>query len=89
MDALISIILNVVHVYQICVFVRCILSFLNPMSAWHRNPIVQFIYQITDPLLDGLRNAFPALAQGGIDFSPIVLIFLIEFTVQALLNVIR
>lgn len=88
MNPLIELILTAVHLYQICIVIRCILSFLNPYSPLHRNPIVRYLYKITDPLLDAVRNAFPFLAQGGFDLSPIALIFLLQITVRVILNVI-
>ena len=89
MNPIIHLILNIVHIYQFCIVVRCILSFLNPYSPVHRNPAVRYLYKITDPLLDAVRNAFPFLAQGGFDLSPIALIFLIQITVRIILNLFQ
>jgi YggT family protein len=36
-----------------------------------------FLYRITEPLLRPIRNALPAM--GGLDLSPMVLIFIIMF----------
>ncbi|MGI6456769.1 MAG: YggT family protein [bacterium] len=68
---------NLISIYEFILFIRIIFSWINPDP---RNPIVAFIAQITDPLLDAVRNAFPFLTAGGIDFSPIVLFFLLELT---------
>jgi YggT family protein len=77
MYGILVIISRLIYLYEIIIFIRCILSFVQPDP---RNPIVRFIYQITDPLMDAVRRAFPFLAAGGIDFSPIVIIFLLEAT---------
>lgn len=89
MEPIIRILLTAVKLYQLCIVIRCILSFVNPYHQLHRNPIVRQLYRITDPMLDAIRNAFPFLATGGIDLSPIALIFLLHFTVNIILNILR
>lgn len=64
-------------IYIWIVVIRCVLSFVQP-NPFH--PIVRFIYSVTDPLMDAMRRAFPFLMMGGLDLSPIVLIFLVQFT---------
>jgi len=44
-----------------------------------RNPIVQFLYRSTDPILRPFRRILPPRRTGGIDFSPIFVILLIFF----------
>jgi len=60
------------------------------LSSWFSpdpyNPIVQFLYRSTEPLLSPLRNVLPYL--GGIDFSPIVLLLAIEFFKSFLVNLL-
>ena len=59
-----------VTLYIIAVIVRVILSWTqyNPYSS-----IVQFIYNITEPVLMKIRRVIPLL--GGLDLSPMILIF--------------
>jgi YggT family protein len=47
---------------------RVIVSWFN---ADPYNPIVQFLYSVTDPVLDRVRAVLPVFA-GGFDFSPVV-----------------
>ncbi len=54
---------------------RAIVSWV---SADPYNPIVRFVYEVTEPLLSKIRKVVPTLA-GGIDFSPMVLIVAIMF----------
>ncbi len=77
MHSILVLISNIIGIYEFIVFIRCILSFIQPDPS---NPIVRFIYEITDPLLNAVRRSFPVLMQGGIDFSPIVVIFLLHAT---------
>jgi YggT family protein len=56
------------------VIARVVISWiqLNPY-----NPVVQFIYRATEPLLMRIRGYIPPLA--GLDLSPVILIFAIMF----------
>lgn len=86
MQVVANIISNLVQIYILIVIVRCILSFVQPNM---RNPIVQFIREVTDPPMDGLRKAFPFLSMGGLDLSPIALIFLVRIVGNLLINILR
>ncbi|MEW6237876.1 MAG: YggT family protein [Candidatus Omnitrophota bacterium] len=68
---------RILWLYEAIIIVRCILSWAQALP---NNPIIRFIYQITEPLMDAVRRAFPFLAMGGFDLSPIVIILLIDFT---------
>lgn len=57
--------------YIYIVVARAILSWVNPDPY---NPIVRFLHNATDPLLNKIRQRIP-LQFGGIDFSPIILLF--------------
>jgi YggT family protein len=57
--------------YIYIVVARAIISWVNPDPY---NPIVRFLHNATDPLLDKIRRVVP-LQFGGIDFSPIILLF--------------
>lgn len=65
----------VIRVYYFLVIAHVILSWvqLDP-----RNPIVRFIHRTTDPVFDLVRRTLPFLQAGGIDFSPIVVLLLLE-----------
>ncbi len=53
---------------------RAVISWVN---ADPYNPIVRFLIQVTDPVLDRIRRYVPSM--GGIDISPMLLIFAIVF----------
>lgn len=61
-------------VYMWIVIARAVLSWVNPDPY---NPIVQFLYSVTEPALQRIRRFLPNM--GGVDFSPLVLIFAIVF----------
>ncbi len=60
--------------YMWLIIIRALLSWVNPDPY---NPIVRFLYQATEPVLFRARRLLPAL--GGMDISPIVVIFAIYF----------
>ena len=60
----------------ILIIARIVLSWiqLEPQSAAARR-LLEAVYSLTDPPMDALRRFLPFLNIGGIDFSPIVLLF--------------
>lgn len=66
----------------ILIIVRAVISWVNPDP---NNPIVRFLTTSTDPMLRPLQQRIP-LVGGGIDLSPIILIFLIYFLDIALVQ---
>jgi len=68
------------------VVARAVLSWVNPDPY---NPIVRFLYNVTEPILYWIRSRLP-VSVGGIDFSPILVIlgiyFLRSFLVTSLLR---
>ena len=80
--SLISFILNA---YMWLIIGRAIISWVN---IDHANPIVRFLYEVTEPLLSKIRRVLP-LYGGGIDFSPMVLILAIMFLQRFLVPTLR
>jgi len=74
----------VLSIFMWIVIARAILSWVSPDPY---NPIVRFIHNITEPVLNQIRKRLP-LNFGGIDFSPILVllavIFIQQFVVQSL-----
>ncbi|OHB33245.1 MAG: hypothetical protein A2X84_11050 [Desulfuromonadaceae bacterium GWC2_58_13] len=62
-------------IYIYIIVARAIISWVNPDPY---NPIVRFLHSVTDPLLNQIRRVVP-LQFGGIDFSPILLLFGVFF----------
>ena len=75
LSALASVIGLVLNLYMWVIIARAVISWVNPDPY---NPIVRFLYSITDPLLLAIRRRLP-LFFGGIDFSPIIVILAIIF----------
>ena len=73
--ALAKLINFVLSAYIWIIIGRAIISWVNPDPY---NPIVRFLYEITEPVLSRIRRYVPAFV-GGIDFSPIIVILVIIF----------
>jgi YggT family protein len=57
--------------YMWIIIIRALISWVNP-DPW--NPIVRFLYQVTEPVLRPIRRLLPNSA---IDFSPLIVILVI------------
>ncbi len=62
------------NIYFWIIVVRALLSWVNPDPY---NPIVRFLYQVTEPVLGRIRSVLPFI--GGIDISPLIAILIIIF----------
>ena len=87
LNALAHIIDFVLYAYMWLIIIRAFLSWVNPDPY---NPIVSFLYQVTEPVLYRVRRFLPFRGLG-IDLSPIIsliiIIFLREFAVQTLRDI--
>ncbi len=71
---------QLLSILQLLIIARVILSWVaSPVS---RNPIVQFIRQVTDPILLPIRSILPRT--GMFDLSPMVALFAI-YALQSLI----
>ena len=69
-------ILNIIlQLYMWVIIIRALLSWVNPDPY---NPIVQFLYSITEPVLYRIRQLMP-MSGVGMDFSPIIVLLAIVF----------
>ena len=70
---------------SILIIIRALISWVSPDPY---NPIVQFLYRATDPILNPIRRLMPAMP---IDISPIIAYFIISilksFLVRTLMDV--
>lgn len=75
------------NLYMWIIIGRAVISWLN-LDRY--NPIVRFLNAVTDPVLYPIRRRLP-ISFGGIDFSPVLVIFAIiflrSFLVKSLLQV--
>ena len=74
-SALATLVDLVLGAYMWVIIGRAIISWVN---ADPYNPIVRFLFEVTEPLLSRIRRVVPMFG-GGIDFSPMLLIIAIMF----------
>ena len=73
-------------IYMWIIIARALLSWVNPDPY---NPIVRFLYNVTEPVLAWLRQRLP-LVYSGLDLSPLLvllaIVFLKGFLIASLLD---
>ncbi len=82
-SVLVQLINVIANVLLMLVFVSVILSWVLP--PYH--PVREAIDRIVDPLLDPIRRVLPMV--GTFDFSPLILMIIIQFASQILISIIR
>jgi YggT family protein len=70
--------------YMWIIIARAILSWVSPDPF---NPIVRFLYRVTEPVLRPIRYRLPTMAMG-LDLSPMVVLLGIYFLRQFLVPVL-
>lgn len=65
----------VLYMYMWVIIARAVISWVNPDPY---NPIVQFLYRITEPVLEWYRRKIPTYNLG-MDLSPMLVILTIIF----------
>ncbi len=84
LEALVYILDMGLTIYTWLIIARALLSWVNPDPY---NPIVRFLYNVTEPVLAWVRRRVP-LVYGGLDLSPLLvlvaIIFLQKFLVATL-----
>jgi YggT family protein len=74
LDALATVVSYLLTIYMWIIIIRALISWVTPDPY---NPIVRFLYQVTEPVLYPIRRRVPFM--GGIDISPIVVLLIIMF----------
>jgi YggT family protein len=86
LEAVVEIINLGLNIYMWLIVARAILSWVSPDPY---NPIVRFLYSVTEPVLGWVRRRVP-IVFGGLDLSPILvllaIVFLQKFLVASLLE---
>ena len=70
--------------YTWVIIAAALISWVSPDPY---NPIVQFLRRVTEPVLRPIRNVIGRY-QGGLDFSPLVAILIIQFIQRVVLPTI-
>lgn len=73
------------NIYGIIIFARALLSFFPNIDPY--NPVVKFLFDITEPVLQPVRDVLRQQFSGAmpLDFSPVI----VYFVIQILISIIR
>ncbi len=70
------------------ILIRALISWVN---LYPSNAIVQFLYKLTEPILEPVRRILPLGFRFGIDISPIIvflaIMFLRSFLIRTLIDI--
>lgn len=84
---LISLVNGLFFIFYVLLFANIIISWVRP-DPYHPTwgPIVRFVMSVTDPILAPIRRFLPPM--GGLDFSPLIVLFLARFLQRAIITLI-
>ena len=74
---------TVFRLLDLAILLRVLFSWINPDPY---NPLVRFIYDVTEPILAPLRRFIPPF--GGLDITPIVALLIMDFVRRILLALV-
>ena len=74
LNAVAYILNSILTIYMYVIIARAIISWVNPDPY---NPIVNFLYRATEPVLRRVRRMLPEM--GGLDLSPLIILLIIFF----------
>jgi YggT family protein len=80
-----GIVISLINVYIWVIIIAALLSFVNPDPY---NPIVQFLYRVTEPAYAYVRRFIPTNLNG-LDFAPLIIIITLQVLIVILSSVLR
>jgi YggT family protein len=75
LEAIATILDMVLNIYTWVIVARALLTWVNPDPY---NPIVRFLYNVTEPVLGWVRRRVPVVF-GGLDLSPLLVLVALYF----------
>ena len=86
MDALFQIANMLLNIISLAVIVRALLSWFYPVG---KDPFTRFLVDVTEPLLAPIRGVLSRVLPIPIDFSPIIVLVLINILQGMLVSAYR
>lgn len=80
MSGLFGLLADIIGIYTFVLLARILMSWIPNLDRY--NPIVQFLYQVTEPVLEPARRLIPPI--GMMDISPIVVFIVLGILQDAL-----
>ncbi|MDQ1351774.1 MAG: YggT family protein [Acidobacteriota bacterium] len=72
LQAIARVIHTLIQLYILLIIVRTVISWLGDIPP---NPLVMIIIRLTDPLFRFLHRRMPFLIVGGVDITPMIVVF--------------
>lgn len=76
---------SIATLYIWIIIIAAFLSFVRPDP---NNPVVQILYRLTEPVFAFIRKKLPFVVMAGIDLSPLIIIFGLQFIDIIIRNVL-
>ena len=73
---------KILSIYIWVIIAAAVISWITPNPY---NPVVRLLRRLTEPVLAPLRGLLPPWKTFGLDFSPMIVILLIQWVVKPLL----
>jgi YggT family protein len=72
------------RIYEVIIIIRVLFSWIR-VDEYH--PVVQWIYRLTEPLLEPIRRILPT-GRMGIDFSPFLLLLALSLVRRMVFSIL-
>lgn len=69
-------------IYTYVIIAAALITWVSPDP---RNPVVQFLFRVTEPVLRPVRQLLPPWKTGGLDLSPLIVLIAIQFVERVIL----
>jgi YggT family protein len=70
------------NMYSWVIIAAALMTWVSPDP---RNPVVQFLRRVTEPVLEPVRRLLPPWKTGGLDLSPLIVLIGIQFLERVIL----
>ena len=78
---MLDLIFLLLDIYKWVIIAAALITWVSPDP---RNPVVMLLRRVTEPVLAPARRLLPPWRTGGLDFSPLIVIFAIQLVEWAL-----
>ena len=79
----VRLIMVILDIYTWVIIAAALISWVSPNPY---NPVVRLLRRLTEPVLAPIRQLLPPWKTFGLDFSPMIVILLIQWVVPVLLR---
>jgi YggT family protein len=79
----VRVIMVVLDIYTWVIIAAAVISWVTPNPY---NPVVRLLRRLTEPVLAPIRQLLPPWKTFGLDFSPLIVILVIQWVVPVLLR---